>query len=113
MKWISVNDRLPEMAERYDENTETDIVASDPVLVSKDGNCVMFGYFEEIDDEIVFMQVSENYDVFEDYQYELDEISHWMPLPAPAEISNEELFKKALIEGVNNHFPKTIDSCEE
>ena len=29
------------------------------------------------------------------------------------ELSNEELFKQALVEGVNNHFQKIIDSCEE
>ena len=110
MKWISVNDRLPEMAERYDENTETNIVASDPVLVSKDGNCVMFGYFEEMDDEIVFMQVSENYNVFEDYQYELDEISHWMPLPAPAEIGSGLPLDDDLIKYVEEQKNKARES---
>ena len=27
--------------------------------------------------------------------------------------ANEELFKKALIEGVNNHFQKIIDNCDK
>lgn len=113
MNWISINDRLPEMGKRYYEATEEYIMASEPVLVSKDGKRVMFGYFEETDEGIFFMHVSENYDVFEDYEYELDDISHWMPLPAPAEISNEELFKKALIEGLNNKFQKIIDNCDK
>ena len=113
MKWISVNDRLPEMAERYDEVTETNIVASEPVLVSKDGNRVMFGYFEKTLAGVIFVNVLEAYDVFGDGEYELDEISHWMPLPAPAEISNEEWFKRALVEGLNRRFQREIDSFEE
>lgn len=113
MNWISILDRLPEMTERYDESIDEDIMASEPVLVSKDGNCVMFGYFEETDEGIIFVHVSENYDAFGDYEYELDEISHWMPLPAPAEISNEEWFKRALIEGLNRRFQKEIENYEE
>ena len=113
MKWISVNDRLPEMAERYDENTETEIVASDPVLVSIDGESVKFGRFEMEDERIYFLNAPVIYDAFGEYEYELDEISHWMPLPAPAEISNEELFKKALIEGVNRRIQREIDNCDK
>ena len=113
MDWIDIKEGLPEVAERYDEAMERNIVASEPVLVSKDGNRVMFGYFEKTFAGVIFVNVLEAYDVFGDGEYELDEISHWMPLPAPAEISNEEWFKKALIEGVNNHFQKIIDSYEE
>lgn len=113
MKWISVNDRLPEMAERYDEVTETEIVASEPVLVSVDGESVKYGRFEHDGERIYFLNAPIIYDAFGEYEYELDEISHWMPLPAPAEISNEELFKKALIEGVNRRIQREIDNCDK
>lgn len=113
MNWISILDRLPEMTERYDESIDEDIMASEPVLVSKDGNCVMFGYFEETDEGIIFVRVSENYDIFGEYEYELDEISHWMPLPAPAEISNEEWFKRAVVEGLKRRFQREIDKPVE
>ena len=113
MNWISIIDRLPEMAERYDENTETNIVASDPVLVSIDGKSVKFGRFELDGERIYFLNAPIIYDAFGEYEYELDEISHWMPLPAPAEISKEELFKKALIEGVNRRIQREIDNCDK
>lgn len=86
MNWNDIKDGLPDIEERYNKAMERNIMASEPVLVSKDGNRVMFGYFEKTDEGVIFVQVSENYDVFENYEYELDEISHWMPLPAPAEI---------------------------
>ncbi len=113
MKWISIYDRLPEMTERHDEATDTKIVASDPVLVSIDGESVKFGRFEMEDERIYFLNAPVIYDAFGEYEYELDEISHWMPLPAPAEISNEELFKKALIEGVNRRIQREIDNCDK
>ena len=86
MNWNDIYDGLPDIEERYNKAMERNIMASEPVLVSKNGNCVMFGYFEKTDEGVIFVQVSENYDVFENYEYELDELSHWMPLPAPAEI---------------------------
>ena len=86
MNWIDIKDGLPDIEGRYNEAMERNIMASEPVLVSKDGNCVMFGYFEKTDEGVIFVQVSENYDVFENYEYGLNEISHWMPLPAPAKI---------------------------
>ncbi|MBR5144888.1 MAG: DUF551 domain-containing protein [Clostridia bacterium] len=113
MNWISVLERLPKIENRYFKSIECEIMASEPVLVSKDGNCVMYGYFEETENGIVFWHVAEDDYVLEDYDYMLDEISHWMPLPAPAELSNEEWFKRALVEGVNIHFQRIIDSCEE
>lgn len=117
MNWIDVNDRLPEMTAKCDEATETEIVASEPVLVSIDGESVKFGRFElEVVDgveRIYFLNAPVIYDAFGEYEYELDEISHWMPLPAPAELSNEYWFKKALREGVSRHFQRIIDSCEE
>lgn len=113
MNWISILDRLPEMTERYDDVMEINIVASDPVLVSIDGESVKYGRFEKEGDRIFFLNAPIIYDAFGEYEYELDEISHWMPLPAPAEISNEEWFKRALIEGLNRRFQREIDSCEE
>lgn len=121
MNWIDVNDRLPEMTAKCDEATETEIVASEPVLVSIDGESVKFGRFElEVVDDgegkvehIYFLNAPVIYDAFGEYEYELDEISHWMPLPAPAELSNEYWFKRALCEGVNRHFQRIIDSYEE
>lgn len=92
MNWISILDRLPEMTERYDEATETKVVASDPVLVSIDGESVKYGCFEKEDEHIYFLNVPIIYNTFGDYEYELDEISHWMPLPAPAEIVELEEF---------------------
>lgn len=113
MNWISILDRLPEMTERYDDVMEINIVASDPVLVSIDGESVKYGRFEKEGERIFFLNAPIIYDAFGEYEYELDEISHWMPLPAPAEISNEEWFKRALIEGLNRRFQKEIDNCEE
>ena len=113
MDWIDIKDGLPDIAERYDEAMEKNIMASEPVLVSKDGNRVMFGYFEKTLAGVIFVNVLEAYDVFGDGEYELDEISHWMPLPAPAEISNEEWFKRALVEGLNRRFQREIDNCDK
>ena len=56
---------------------------------------------------LYFLNAPVIYDAFGEYEYELDEISHWMPLSAPAKLSNEEWFKRALIEGVNRHFQRT------
>lgn len=86
MNWISVKDQLPEIAERYDETIAANIMASEPVLASLGGKDVLYGFFEARKDKVVFMHAPTNYDVFGDYEYELDEISHWMPLPAPAEM---------------------------
>lgn len=113
MNWISINERLPEMTAKYDKVTEKEIVASEPVLVSIDGESVKFGRFEVEDERVYFLNAPVIYDAFGEYEYELDTISHWMPLPAPAEISNEEWFKRALNEGVNRHFQRIIDSAEE
>ena len=99
--------------ERYDEVMEAKVMASEPVLVSIDGESVKYGRFEKEGERIFFLNAPIIYDAFGEYEYELDEISHWMPLPAPAEISKEELFKKALIEGLNNKFSKETDNCEE
>ena len=76
MNWINVKEKLPAIG------------ASETVLASMGGNCVMFGYFEETDKGIVFVHVSESCDVFKDCEYGLNEISHWMPLPEPAEIDS-------------------------
>lgn len=117
MDWISVKELLPPMEVRRDEATDTEIVASVPVLVSIDGESVKFGRFElEVTDEgerVYFLNAPVIYDAFGEYEYELDEISHWMPLPDPAPVTNEQFFKHALAEGVNNHFQKIIDSYEE
>ena len=113
MNWIDINEKLPEMTERYDEVVEKTIVVSDPVLVSIDGESVKYGRFEKEGDRIFFLNAPIIYDAFGEYEYELDEISHWMPLPAPAELSNEYWFKRALVEGLNRRFQREIDSCEE
>ena len=86
MNWISIKDRLPKIAEFYDETIAANIMASEPVLASYHGECVMFGYFEKIDDNIVFVEVPMIYDPFKDCEHELDEISHWMPLPTPVKM---------------------------
>ena len=86
MSWISIKERLPEMTGRYDEVSNMNIVASDPVLVSVYGESVKFGRFEVEGERIFFLNAPIIYDAFGEYEYELDEISHWMPLPAPAEI---------------------------
>ena len=113
MDWISVKELLPPMEARYDENTNTEIVASEPVLVSVDGESVKFGRFEVKGERVYFLNAPVVYSAFGEYEYELDEISHWMPLPDPAPVTNEQFFKIALIDGVNNHFKKIIDNCEE
>ena len=74
------------MTGRYDEVSNMNIVASDPVLVSVDGESVKYGRFEVEGERIFFLNAPIIYDAFGEYEYELDEISHWMPLPAPAEI---------------------------
>jgi hypothetical protein len=116
MDWISVKELLPPMTERHDEATNTDIVASDPVLVSIDGESVKFGRFElEVDEEgerVYFLNAPVIYDAFGEYEYELDEISHWMPLPDPAPVTNEQFFKQALIEGLSRRFQREIDAAE-
>ena len=113
MNWININERLPEMTAIRDEETETEIMASEPVLVSIDGESVKFGRFAVDGERVYFLSAPIIYSPFGEYEYELDEISHWMPLPAPAELSNEYWFKKALREGVNRHFQRIIDSYEE
>lgn len=92
MNWISVEERLPEITERHDEATNTKVMASEPVLVSIDGKSVKFGRFEVEGERVFFLNAPVIYDAFGQYEYELNEISHWMPLPAPAELSNEEWF---------------------
>ena len=113
MNWISIKEKLPEMTVIRDEATETEIVASEPVLVSIDSESVKFGRFEVDGERVYFLNAPIIYSPFGEYEYELDEISHWMPLPAPAELSNEELFKQALTEGLNRRFQRIIDSYEE
>ena len=88
--WISVKEKLPEMAARYDKNTNTEIVASEPVFVSKNGNSVMFGYFEKTNDGLVFVHVPVNYTVCDNYIYRLDEISHWTLIPDPMKIPKSD-----------------------
>ena len=83
MNWISVNDQLPTITERYIETLNANITASEPVLASLRGERVMYGYFEKVDASIVFAEAPIFYDPFEDYVYELGEVTHWMTLPAP------------------------------
>ena len=82
-----------------------------------DGKSVKFGRFEfEIVDEverIYFLNAPVIYDAFGEYEYELDEISHRMPLPDPAPLTNEQFFKQALIEGLNRRFQREIDAAED
>ena len=56
------------------------------LIVLIDSENVKYGRFELDGERIYFLNVPIIYDVFGEYEYELDEISHWMPLPAPAEI---------------------------
>ena len=102
LEWIDIKERLPEMTERYDEDMEMTIVASDPVLVSMNGKDVKYGRFEKEGERIFFWNAPMIYNAFGEYEYELDEISHWMPFPAPAELSKEELrFRNTLLEYVH------------
>ena len=89
MNWIDINERLPEMVTRRDEATETEIVASEPVLVSIDGESVKYGRFEVDGERVYFLNAPIVYSAFGEYEYELDEISHWMPLPDPAKRKNK------------------------
>lgn len=114
--WISVKELLPPMTKQHDEATNTEIVASVPVLVSIGGESVKFGRFEvEVNDEgerVYFLNAPVIYDAFGEYEYELDEISHWMPLPDPAPVTNEQFFKQALMEGLSRRFQREIDAAE-
>ena len=112
MNWISVKELLPPMEARYDENTNTEIVASEPVLVSVDGESVKFGRFEVEGERVYFLNAPVVYSAFGEYEYELDEISHWMPLPDPAPVTNEQFFKQALQEGLSRRFQREIDAAE-
>ena len=51
-----------------------------------DSENVKYGRFKLDGERIYFLNAPIIYDAFGEYEYELDEISHWMPLPAPAEI---------------------------
>ena len=107
LEWIDINERLPEMTERYDDVMEMTLVASDPVLVSTYSDGVKYGRFENDGERIFFLNAPIIYDAFGEYEYELDEISRWMPLPAPAELTKEELrFKNTLLEYV--YLKKTL-----
>lgn len=83
MNWISTKERLPEFRELYDEIIDANIMASEPVLASLRGECVIFGYFEKTEEGIIFAEAPLVHNPLKDYEYELDEISHWMPLPEP------------------------------
>jgi len=110
--WISVKELLPPMTKQHDEATNTEIVASEPVLVSIDGESVKFGRFEVEGERIYFLNAPVIYDAFGEYEYELDEISHWMPLPDPAPVTNEQFFKQALQEGLSRRFQREIDAAD-
>ena len=110
MDWISVKELLPPMTQRHDEATNTEIVASVPVLVSIGGESVKFGRFEVEGERVFFVNAPIIYSPFGEYEYELDEISHWMPLPDPAPVTNEQFFKQALIEGLNRRFQREIEN---
>ena len=112
MNWISVKELLPPMTKRHDEATNTEIVASEPVWVSIDGESVKIGRFEVDGERVYFLNAPIIYDAFGEYEYELDEISHWMPLPDPAPVTNEQFFKQALQEGLSRRFQREIDAAE-
>ena len=79
------------------------------LIVLIDSENVKYGRFKLDGKRIYFLNAPIIYDAFGEYEYELDEISHWMPLPAPAKISNEELFNKVVIESLNNRFQRDIE----
>jgi hypothetical protein len=110
--WISVKELLPPMTKQHDEATNTEIVASVPVLVSIDGESVKFGRFEVEGERVYFLNAPVIYDAFGEYEYGLDEISHWMPLPDPAPVTNEQFFKQALQEGLSRRFQREIDAAK-
>ena len=56
------------------------------LIVLIDSENVKYGRFELDGERIYFLNAPIIYDAFGEYEYELDEISHWMPLPAPAKI---------------------------
>ncbi len=71
MKWISVEDRLPEMD-------------SEKLIMFTDGNGVYFGkYYERnsFSGEPLFVIESNNGHIFKDC-----EVTHWMPLPTAPEL---------------------------
>lgn len=88
-EWNSIEESLPEMGVRCYKSTGECINISKTVIVSKDGNCVMCGYFEETDEGILFHHMSPIYMNTEKYTYKLNELSHWMPLPEPAILPKE------------------------
>lgn len=63
MKWISVNDALPE----------------------KDATPVL-GYYDDLVREVLFLPSWNKYHPFRDIEYnDPQPVTHWMPLPAPPE----------------------------
>ena len=88
-EWTSIDESLPEKWQSGYTSTGECIRISETVIVSKDGNCVMCGYFEETEKGIIFQHMSPIHMVSEKYSYKLDEISHWRPLPEPAILSKE------------------------
>ena len=71
--WISVNDDLPMIGE--------------PVLAMRCGEPVIAGMFEEPEDWESDMRAYYYWDDFNNdgQGWEYNEITHWMPLPAPPE----------------------------
>lgn len=81
MNWISVNDQLPTITERYIETMNANIMASEPVLASLRGEHVIYGYFEKTAADIVFVEAPIVYDPFGEYVHGLSVVTHWMSLP--------------------------------
>ena len=94
MCWISTKDHLP-ITRKLDDDAESKFEVSEPVLVSMDGNRVMFGYFEETNEGITyFVNISPNNDEYDRCKYKLDDISHWTSLPEPSKLDIKEFYIK-------------------